>query len=132
MEQEQAFEEQLKEVQNRLEAYRGKRRRRRRLPEPVWDSAVGLARTHGINRVARALRLDYYRLKRRIEATQKVTAPSPTKPGFLEVELDQVSQGAECRIELEEPNGSKMKIGLVGPGSEQLVSLVQAFWRRGT
>ena len=95
MEQEQYFEEELKEVQERLEAWRGKRRRCRRLPEPMWDSAVGLARTHGINRVARALRLDYYRLKRRVEATKGVSGPAPSKPAFVEVEMDQVSEAAE-------------------------------------
>lgn len=130
MEQEQPFEGKLKEVQNRLEAWRGKRRRRRRLPEPLWESAVGLARIHGINRVARALRLDYYRLKRRVEASPAIKLPPPSQPDFVEVEMDQVTEPSQCKIEFEEPNGSKMKIGLVGNSSTQLVALVQAFWAR--
>ena len=52
MEQKQRFEEQLKKVQDRLEALRGKDKRRRRLSPEQWDGAAILARSHSINKVA--------------------------------------------------------------------------------
>jgi hypothetical protein len=37
-----------------------------RMPEELWDAAVSLARTHGVGPIARALRLDYGSLKKRM------------------------------------------------------------------
>ena len=59
----------LRELQQRLASWRRTRRKRGRLPEWLWNSSVALARAHGVNRVARALRLDYYGLKRRLSGT---------------------------------------------------------------
>jgi len=48
-------------------------RRSTRIPESLWDVAVDVARSEGVWRTAKTLRLDYYGLKRRLEAD---TAPS--------------------------------------------------------
>ena len=56
--------ENLEEVDQRFKRWRSTRMRGTPIPEALWASAVGLARAQGLNRTARALRLDYYDLLR--------------------------------------------------------------------
>jgi len=58
----------LEKVRRRFDEWRRSHRTRSRLPESLWAAAVELGREYGINRTARALRLDYYSLKTRVEA----------------------------------------------------------------
>ena len=54
-------------LRRRFERWRRTRKARSHIPEPLWASAVTMARTYGLNRTAKALRLDYYALKKRVE-----------------------------------------------------------------
>src|ERR1700686_4794177 len=56
---------QLQPLAQRLNAWRRTRTRGQRIPEELWKAAAVLARVHGLNPTATALRLDYYGLKRR-------------------------------------------------------------------
>ena len=53
----------LAEVQPALEAWRQRRRHREAIPENLWRLIGGLAQSHGVNPVARALRLNYAALR---------------------------------------------------------------------
>jgi hypothetical protein len=64
----------LETLRRRFERWRRTRRVRSRIPEPLWVSAVKVAGTYGIHRTAKALRLDYYSLKERVEQTRAATA----------------------------------------------------------
>jgi hypothetical protein len=55
-------------VQRKLEHWRQQHHPRVRISAGLWREAAELACTHGINRTARALRLDYYSLKKRVAA----------------------------------------------------------------
>ena len=57
----------LEGLRQRFERWRGTRKVRSRIPEPLWASAVKLATRYGIHRTAKALRVDYYALKKRVE-----------------------------------------------------------------
>jgi len=48
----------VEEVQARFEAWRQKRQGRTAIPDELWSAASQLARRHGVNRTAAALRLD--------------------------------------------------------------------------
>ena len=50
-----------------------------RIPEALWSRAVAPASSHGVSKVARVLRLDYFRLKRRLMA--EAWAAVPPLPG---------------------------------------------------
>ena len=54
-------------VRVRVERWRDQGVNRWRMPEELWGDAVSLARSHGIAPIARALRLDYGSLKKRVE-----------------------------------------------------------------
>jgi len=49
-----------------LDQFRSTQSQRTKLPEPLWQAAVELARQHGVYPVAHPLRLDYTRLKERL------------------------------------------------------------------
>jgi hypothetical protein len=68
--------EPIVQLQRDLEQFRGSHPPRTRLPESLWQSAVELARQHGLYLVAHPLRLDYVQLKKRLGGVAK--APSTT------------------------------------------------------
>jgi hypothetical protein len=55
--------EAIMQLQRQLDQFRSTQPRRTKLPEPLWQAAVELARQHGIYSVAHPLRLDYMGLK---------------------------------------------------------------------
>ena len=52
-----------------------------RIPEALWSRAVELASTHAVAKVARVLRLDYVRLKRRLMAEAEAAPPLTASSG---------------------------------------------------
>jgi hypothetical protein len=101
--------EAITQLQRQLEQFRSTRPTRTKLPEPLWQAAVELARQHGIHAVAHPLRLDYTRLKQRVEGISS-RPRNPATPAFVEL----IGRGAatlpECVIEFESPSRSKMRI----------------------
>ena len=80
------FPADLAQVGRRFEHSRRSRKARSRIPEPLWAAAVKMADRHGINRTARALRVDYYSLKKRIERKRpphSSLVQGPRHGGFL-------------------------------------------------
>ena len=111
---------------DRFEKWRKRGPVRRKIPERLWDLARALAETYGVNKTARALRLDYYDLKGRVEALGRGAAPPPeTAATFVEV---LPRQGGECVVEIEDRRGGKMTIRLPGPGDA--VALAKSFLGR--
>ena len=62
----------MRKVYLRLQRWRSSHARRVPIPEPLWAAAAELAREHGINPTAKALHLEYGKLKQRAE----VAAPA--------------------------------------------------------
>ena len=71
----------LSRASRHFEHWRSRRRRRTRLPQELWGKAVKLARTHGVSKTAKALGLDYYCLKERLE---RVSEPKVAKAVAVE------------------------------------------------
>jgi len=101
--------EPIVQLQRQLEQFRSTQPRRTKLPEPLWQAAVELARQHGVYPVAHPLRLDYMQLKKRLGGV-----PSPrrktTKPAFVELVAPSPGKVDECVIEFESSHGGKMRI----------------------
>ena len=53
---------------DRFEGWRRTRQAGTRIPDELWSLAVKLANHHGVSRTASVLGLDYYSLKKRVEA----------------------------------------------------------------
>jgi hypothetical protein len=58
----------MRKVFGRLRRWRNTQTRRAPIPESLWTAAAELAREHGINATAKALHLEYGKLKQRAEA----------------------------------------------------------------
>jgi hypothetical protein len=90
-----------------------------------------LAETHGIHPTAKALGVDYYSLKKRLEEksvsrSRMVAAAN----GATFVELAAPGQMAvqECILELEDVEGTKMRIHLKGIEAPDLAALSRSLW----
>jgi len=115
----------LSRAQRRIEQWRTRRRPRTRIPEELWREAAQLACAHGINRTARALRLDYYALKKRAAATAR---SGERAAEFVEILPGGLSAPRpECMIELEDVSGAKMRIHLQGGDLPDVAALARGF-----
>ena len=119
---------------------RGEREGRSRMPGDLWEAAVELARSHGVSRVSRELRLDYTSLKKRVMEVSGPGAPGKEGGegwgGF--VEMDPAGWagvfgpggpggpgGAE--VEVREPDGTRLLVRLPGREGLDVAALVGAF-----
>jgi hypothetical protein len=123
-----ALDNALERVRRRFERWRRIRKRCSPIPESLWASAAELVQEHGLCRTARALRLNYYSLKKRL-AGEALPCRSAQKATFIEL-VPPGSQGSSaCTIEMENARGEKMKIHLGSVGSPDLAHLADRFWR---
>jgi hypothetical protein len=106
----------------------------------LWAAAGELARAHGINPTAKALHLEYGKLKERAEAlgpakrtVRKAPAAilrhagSTAPPAFMELITPRVGSAATAVVELEGPRG-RMRIELKAVATAELVALSRALW----
>ena len=108
----------LLKLRRQLDSWRKAQPGRARVPAEVWELAAALARTHGISRVSRTLRLSFYKLRRRIQPPAALPSSAPAPSGFIE--LAPVTglglSGGACVIELGDGDRSRMTISLSGEG----------------
>ncbi len=113
--------ESLLEASQRLEQWRSTNRPRSPLPEWVWPEAVQLAQRYGVNGTARAMRLDYMQLKKRLPVQ-----PQPKPARFVEFITSAMPDSSRCVIEMESAQG-KLRVEMnSAPDWKQLLHA----WRR--
>ena len=117
--------EPIVQLQRQLEQLRSTRPHRTKLPEPLWEAAVELARQHGLYSVAHPLRLDYVQLKKRLGGVPSLRKKAA--PAFVELITAQPTL-PECLIEFESSIGGKMRIQWKGSAAPDWASLLRA-WR---
>jgi len=117
---------QIDHLQKRFDDWRKSHKPRTRIPGRLWDSAVRIAGQYGLHRTARVLHLDYYALKKRLDAAGVKQGPVPS---FIELSPPAPERIPEYVIELETRNGSKMRIQIRGMGVPDLNTLSSTFWR---
>ena len=119
----------LERTRQRFDRWRETRKVRSRIPESLWTSAVKMARAYGINRTARALRVDYYSLKERVEseASSSGVSKKNTSSTFVELAVPAIASTCECLLELEDEAGAKMRIRLKGIEAPDLAALARSF-----
>jgi hypothetical protein len=90
----------LARVRERLTAWRRTTKPRSLIPALLWEAAVKLVAKHGLNRTARTLKLDYYSLKKRVNAQQ-----GGNDSAFIELPQG-LNAVPECVIEGEDRGGT--------------------------
>ena len=124
----------LEVVRNQFEAWRKRRPCRGRIPESLWQAGVALCMEHSVWEVSRALRLNYNDLKDRVPKARVVGLAVGQRPdlGFVRLDLGAPIAPSECLVEMEAPNGAKMRMTFRGVLREvDPVELSRAFWRQG-
>src|SRR6516162_4720699 len=69
----------MQKVLRRFERWRNAHTGRLPIPKRLWTAAVKVAREHGVFHTAKALRLEYGKLKRLLESTSAVKRLGATK-----------------------------------------------------
>jgi hypothetical protein len=101
--------EPITELQQQLTQFRSANKPRTKLPEPVWQAAVALAKQYGFWQTARPLRLDYMGLKRRLLGSEGPKRKA-AKPAFVELVATRQVMLDEYEIEFESGQGEKMRV----------------------
>lgn len=121
-------------VRIRVERWRERGESRWRMPEDLWEDAVSLARSHGLAPIARALRLDYGSLKKRVERSPESEPRDADSLGrFVEIDPRHVVREQEPNgavVEVQDAEGAKLVVRLSGRESLDVPALVAAFRQR--
>ena len=122
--------EKFVELREELQTWRQTRQKRRRVPEPIWESATRMAKEFGINRIAKELHLSYSALKKRVNGTSsKKGNGSRGSPAFVEVEMCPAPATESVVVELVKRSGTRMRIELAGGHVDDLMAMVKTFCR---
>ena len=118
-------------ARQRFESWRKTRPPTSRIPDTLWALAVEVAREHGVNLTARALRLNHTALKKRLPGARgrRRLPPSSAAATFVEL-VPSPTALPPCTIELENARGEKMKIHLARPETVDLAALSRSLWGR--
>ena len=145
----------MQRLYRRFERWRSAHTGRLPIPEGLWAAAAELAREHGVFATAKALHLEYGKLKqladvpvpvwkgrvakaatalrqtpagrRRRTALPHGTRSQARTPAFVELITPRSGSSRECRVELEGPRG-RMRIEFKGMATAELVALCRALW----
>ena len=126
----------LESTRLRFARWRQTRDGRSHIPETLWASAVKAVGKYGLNPTARALGLDYYSLKKRVEAETSCggsdrrdeVKSAAGRSKFIELAPVALAGSPECILELERPGGAKMRVHLTGMPVLDLAALSRSFW----
>lgn len=120
----------LERVRGRFDRWRRSRRPRARISDALWAAAVRAAETCGVHRTAKALGVDYYSLKKRVQQ-EAATAVGVSQGGaFIELTPAASASSCQCDVELESVDGAKMRVHLRSLQMPDLAALSRSFWDR--
>ena len=122
----QKVPEAITQLQTQLDQWRSTQKGRTKLPESFWQAAVDLAKEYGLFRTADPLRLDYMRLKKRLEDSTGTPRKQPPA-AFVELVAHRADL-QECVIEFESAGRAKMRIQWKSVAPPDWVGLLRA-WR---
>ena len=123
-------------VQEKINEWRATKRNGAPMPEELWNSAVCLARRHGLYPIAKGLPVDYGALKMRLAGAETGESEEvPGAPGFVEIDpapLLGASEFVGAVVELSRPDGAQMVIRLGQRETLDVTSLSAAFCGSGS
>jgi hypothetical protein len=122
----------LLRLEQRFLAWRKTRAKGQRIPERLWKSAAEVAKDSGLNLTAKALKLDYYSLKKRMD--QQLGCPTvrgrhqASAVSFVELPSVPSAYASECLIEFEDAGGGSLRVHLKGSEVPDVLALGRSFW----
>lgn len=131
------YGENVEQVRRRFAEWRSTHAVRSRLPEELWTAAAELVEREGINATARALAVDKPSLRKWADRLQQVPAPkrrksqpkrgSTSAPAFVELLASASGGVTNCLVEVESPQGGKLRLELKAIATTELAGLIRAF-----
>ncbi len=104
----------LEEVAEHFERWRRNKKKGDRIPQPLWDEAIGMVEPHGVSRVTRTLRLSATDLNKRrgIVGTRQRRQAAVAEAAFVQIEQTPIAApDTEAQwMELERPDGMRLRI----------------------
>ena len=125
----------LEAARGQFEAWRSQRKRGAKRPQGLWQLAVELSNQHSVGEIARVLGLHYGRLKQRIH-NSKAGSRRPIVKDMEFVTVGALPTRAPARatmgqstvVELEDGSGKRLKVQLIGAGTDTVIEVAQALW----
>ena len=127
----------LKLVQSKFEAWRKtKKHQREKIPEELWQAAEDLIGFYKISEITKTLRLKGNDFKKHMKNNDlnKVSAiVKSNMTEFFELKpynCNHLTMFQECTIEMQDQDGSKMRIYVNGANSIDIINLTKIFWSK--
>jgi hypothetical protein len=125
----------LARLRRRLDDWRGSHRRGAAFPLQLWSAVRRVARRHGAYVTARALGLDYNKVKGMSggvigQVPGKVTRPSTPEPmKFIELTGTLPVSPGGCRLSLQNANGQRLQLEMApSAATEMVLQLCRSGW----
>lgn len=129
----------LEELRKSFEEFRGKHPARTRFPEELWRAAAEIGKRRGVNVVCRSLQLAANSLKKWMGETHaRETGPkrvarkraAMAPPAFMELIAPTSAGPTNCTLEVEAPQGGKLRLEWRAVSATELAELIRAFVSR--
>ena len=119
------MERKIEKLKHLLTEWRAAHRAPTPLPVKFWTKAVRIAEQHGASATAKALKLDYGALRRKI----RDTSPPPIQPEFVEIFQPLQAQPSvlDCVIEIQSCRGSRLRLEAKSLPVSELAAMVRDF-----
>jgi hypothetical protein len=126
----------LARMRQRLDDWRRGHARRVAFPEKLWSAAGRLAQRHGIYVTARALGLEYNKLKRFSGAvaqpgdrSKRPALSVQTAVKFIELTGALPVSPSGCRLSLQNPSGQRLQLEMApSAATEMVLQLCRSGW----
>ncbi len=124
----------LARMRQRLDDWRGSHKRGVAFPPKLWSAAGRVARRHGVYVTARALGLEYNKLKGMSGVIARVPgkAKRPAKPDpmkFIELTGVLPASPSGCRLSLQNVNGQRLQLEMApSAAAEMVLQLCRSGW----
>ncbi|MGD9229082.1 MAG: hypothetical protein PVF26_21445 [Desulfobacterales bacterium] len=119
----------LDQVREQFEHWRRTREKKGAIPEALWEAAVSLNSDYSLCKIAKALHLGYYDLKKRIKQ-ESFSPSSDNRASFVELDLSGHLYNAECIVEMKDKKGATMRMYFKGKAGIDLLELGKTFWNK--
>jgi hypothetical protein len=131
------YRDDVEQVRRQWAEWRSTHAVRSGLPEELWAAAAELARRDGIDATARALDVDKQSLRKWAGRLNPASQPARRKsqpkpranglPAFVELLTSSSGAATSCLVEVESPQGAKLRLELKGVPTSELAKLIRAF-----
>lgn len=125
----------LVRMRQRLDEWRGNPARGKAFPEELWSAAGRVAQRRGVHVTARALGLEYNKLKRAsgagvAQGRSEARRPPKAKPmKFIEVTGMVPGSSCGCRVSLQGPDGQRLQWEMApSAATEMVLQLCRSGW----